>query len=366
MMADFAHIEGAVSASLVGSAPLEALGHSADDKQQMALPNEQGKTSDTVEKSASGATPVLQPIAPPTKLDVGDLNLGNESFDPKRPPQRAQLMQHLGLSSGATIEAQGGFCGGLNEGVWIVSNMEGKEDMVLKLVRSDRIVPTILSESENFLKLAQNFPMIASDTAIAFPTKILYCLGPGGVKRNDLIVMKKVPGRRLSELIAHKWYSKQVPALMTIFEKLGGILAKFHDRYGGVQHGDFQSSNVFYDEEGDQMSLIDMGGMCVKHLETDVEHFAKSMKILSDAYGSTLLTDGLRAFKRGYAKFKSEDCNTKHADVRQQLAAQPALAYRAVAIPWPTASSSISSRVWQPFLTQAQRQQRQFVLQVFR
>jgi hypothetical protein len=244
-------------------------------------------------------------------LEVGEVHVGAGPFDPKQPGLQAQLLQKLGVVQGTgTIVPLPGFQGGLNEGVWILSGtmqtagpQRGRRDeLVLKLVRCKRIAPSVLTEAENFMELQKNYPSLTTDSSLAFPMKILACMGPGNVKRNDLIVMRKVGGQRLAELIAHKWYGNQVPQLMDIFEKLGECLAEFHHRYGNAQHGDFQPSNVFYDEEDDKIALIDMGGMGVPTLETDVQHFTKSMILLAEAYGPALHRDGMRHFDQGYSK----------------------------------------------------------------
>lgn len=241
------------------------------------------------------------------ELQIGEVTLGSGVFEPKEPALHTQLFQKLGVSPGAgAIERMEGFAGGLNEGVWILktSGRGRPEDLVLKLVKCNRIAPSVPTEAENFIKLQKDYPAIMSDPSVAFPSHILSCMGAGGVKRHDLIVMRKVPGMRMAELIANKWYGNQIRHLMDIFEKLGLTLAEYHARYGNVQHGDFQPSNVFYDEEEDKLFLIDMGGMGMPTMETDLQHFTKSMKLLSDAYGPSLLSDGMRHFEQGYAKVK--------------------------------------------------------------
>lgn len=237
-------------------------------------------------------------------LDVGELDIGSGAFDPTQQSLRSQLIAKLGMSSHATIEEMQGFRGGLNEGVWFATDASKgstKEELVLKLVRCHRVAASIPTEAENCLRIFREHSSAVNDPTIAFPIKIFSCLGTGGTKRYDLIVMRRVRGERLAELIARKWYSKQVPQLMQILEKLGICLAEFHARYGNSQHGDFQPSNIFYDEDKDEIALIDVGGMGVPTMESDVEHFAKSMKLLAEAYGVQLSADGMRHFERGYA-----------------------------------------------------------------
>mmetsp|Transcript_73049 Transcript_73049/g.191507 ORF Transcript_73049/g.191507 Transcript_73049/m.191507 type:complete len:800 (-) Transcript_73049:100-2499(-) len=239
-------------------------------------------------------------------LEQGELQMGSDAFNPSQAGLRQQLTSKMGLPASSTIEEMQGFRGGLNEGVWYLSEpSQGagvpREELVLKLVRCHRIATNILTEAENFLKLFRDFPGILNDKHVAFPVKIFSCHGLGGTKRHDLIVMRKVRGERLAELIARKWYGNQVPQLMQILEKLGVCLAEYHNRYGAAsQHGDFQPSNIFYDEETDEITFIDVGGMGVPTMETDVEHFSKSMNLLAEAYGFQLAIDGIRVFEQGY------------------------------------------------------------------
>eukprot|EP00415_Alexandrium_ostenfeldii_P003728 UN3728 len=158
-----------------------------------------------------------------------------------------------------------GFRGGLNEGVRYLSDPSqgsgkngSKEELVLKLVKCQRVAHSIPTEAENCLKIYREHPEVINDPTVAFPFKILSCIGANGVKRYDLIIMRKVRGERLAELIARKWYTNQVPQLMQILEKLGVCLAEFHVRYGSSQHGDFQPSNIFCEEEREDIALIDI------------------------------------------------------------------------------------------------------------
>lgn len=242
-------------------------------------------------------------------LEMGELQIGSGSFNPSHPPLLAQLATKLGVGSHPTIEEMQGFRGGLNEGVWFLTDPvqnstkgSSKEEFVLKLVRCHRIDQNILTEAENFLKIYREHPAVVNDPVLAFPLRIFSCVGPGSTKRFDLIIMRKVRGDRLAEVIARKWYSGRVPQLWRIMEKLGVCLAEFHGRYGNNQHGDFQPSNILYDEEQDGLTFIDVGGMGVPTTESDVEHFSKSMKLLAETYGSRLAVEGNYHFEQGYAK----------------------------------------------------------------
>jgi len=259
--------------------------------------------------------------APTRALEVDELVFTVAPFDPLREPAlRNQIVSQLGLGNRASMEAMQGFRGGLNEGVWFLSDPDrqpsgpskdgrsrsGSEDLVLKLVRCHRIASGVLTEAENFIKIYKDHPGIVNDPCVAFPCKIFHCVGPTGQIANDLIVMRKVRGERLAEKIAHLWYRNQVPQLMQILQKLGGQLALYHGRYGkdgnsgNAQHGDFQPSNIFYDEESDQISLIDIGGMGVPTKDNDCDHFTNSLRLLSDAYGQRLSHEGLHHFNMGY------------------------------------------------------------------
>lgn len=239
-------------------------------------------------------------------IKVSELEIGAGAFNPCAPQVRGQLLAKMGCSERTTIEEMTGFKGGLNEGVWFLSDLGAPEprpkEFVLKLVRCHRISQSVPTEAENFIKMASAHPGIVNDPCVAFPAWIFSCLGPDRGKRYDLIVMWKARGERLAELIATKWYGKQIEALWNIFSKLGENLGGFHKRYGNNQHGDYQPSNIFYDESSQMISLIDVGGMGILTMENDKEHFAKALKILTDAYGPQLLSQGYVAFEAGYAR----------------------------------------------------------------
>lgn len=240
-------------------------------------------------------------------LEVAELDIGSGQFDPTAPALRNQIVTMLGLSQSSTIEEMTGFRGGLNEGVWFlndptVSPASSSRELVLKLVKCTRIAPRIPTEAENFVKVYQQSPKIIADPTVAFPVRIFKCHGPAPERqhRYDLIVMWKCRGERLAEFMAHKWYSKHTDELWAVLERLGRCLAEFHLRYPDCQHGDFQPSNVFYEEESQDISFIDIGGMGVPTAETDMEHFGKSLKLLAESYGSQLILNGQRSLERGY------------------------------------------------------------------
>lgn len=233
-------------------------------------------------------------------LDGGELTIGNQPFDPTRPPLKQQLLAKLGLGPNVNVDplqAQGG----LNEGTWTVTDRT--QCFVLKLVRGQNNFG-MPSEGDKVLKLHREHPSISSDASLAFPVKVFRCTGPGGQKRYELIVMHKVPGQCLGELIARMMSSRQTPQLMQIFQQLGSFLSEFHSRYGSKQHNDFNPSNVFYDAPSGKFSLIDMSDMGLKLPmgESDVEHFTTSLRILSSCYGQQFFLEGKRHFDMGYSR----------------------------------------------------------------
>jgi len=253
--------------------------------------------------------PVLGTSAPPRQngrfgpmLEMDELIIGSGPFEPSEPFVHAQLVSKLGCHQNSTFEPLR-FHGGLNEGIWILNEpVAESKDMVLKLVKCKRIAPTVLTEAENFSRIHREYPSIRDEPYIAFPQKMFSCVVAGGIKRYDLIVMWKAAGRHLTETLALKWHKKEVEEVMKIIEKLGLILGKFHLQFDNCQHGDFQPSNVLYDDESDNLAFIDMGGMGLPTVESDVQHFSASLRLLSDVYGESFFSECTRAFERGYAK----------------------------------------------------------------
>eukprot|EP00930_Biecheleria_cincta_P054732 TRINITY_DN410_c0_g2_i1.p1 TRINITY_DN410_c0_g2~~TRINITY_DN410_c0_g2_i1.p1 ORF type:complete len:631 (-),score=111.78 TRINITY_DN410_c0_g2_i1:154-2046(-) len=236
---------------------------------------------------------------------AADLRIGAGGFEPTEAPLRSQILARLGFTNDATLEKMTGFSGGLNQGIWFVtgSRAGSYEELVLKLVRCSRIAPNVPTEAENLEKLKVEHPKLVSESLVAFPIKILSVADANGCKCNDLIVMRKVPGERLAELFCRKYYGKQEEHLFQICEEIGRLLADFHRRYDNMQHGDFQPSNVFYDEASDTIAFIDIGGMGIPTVDNDVSHFRQAMNLLANAYGPTLHTSCIQAFDRGYQKF---------------------------------------------------------------
>jgi len=220
-----------------------------------------------------------------------------DRFKPSLGAIRQQLLQQLGLTKAAQIKEMGGFKGGLNQGIWIVS--DNGQKLVLKQSRCQRIASNILTEAENFVRILKDHPEIANDPLVAFPVKIFSCTGPEG-KISDIIAMKKCPGERLCEFVAAKFYANQMQQLNCALEEVGHCLAQFHYRYGNEQHGDFQPSNIYYEEKTKVVTFIDVGGMGVPTMGTDVDHFHQCVRAMTASYQVNLHAELLRAFDKGY------------------------------------------------------------------
>jgi hypothetical protein len=189
--------------------------------------------------------------------------------------------------------------GGMNEGVWFLDTDGGS--FVLKLVKGQRQHDLIPTEAESVVKLSQKHPGIAGDLTITFPIKIFNCMRPDATKLHDLIVMRKAPGVRLTELTAEMYHSDRLDAIMPIYEKVGKLLREFHARYGNSQHTDFQPSNVLYCEDTGAITIIDIGGMGPDStgMNNDCQHFRSVMDCVAGSYPG-LLAPCLRHFQCGY------------------------------------------------------------------
>jgi hypothetical protein len=180
----------------------------------------------------------------------------------------------------------------LNDGVWTLKGHG--QDLILKLVTSSR------QEGDKVLQLSAHHPDMLNDSLLAFPMQVARCVGADGTHRYDLIVMRRAQGARLGDYIGEKWYGGKSDSVMRLFQKLGSCLRKFHCRYRNSQHGDFQPSNIFYDEASDKFTLIDVAD--IGSHNADKKHFLKSLEILSRAYGAKFLSDASRAFESGYQR----------------------------------------------------------------
>merc|ERR1711937_873695 len=88
-----------------------------------------------------------------------------------------------------------------------------------------------------------------------------------------------------------------------MFEEIGKQLREFHTRYGNKQHGDFQHSNIFYDELANRVTFIDISGkVCKTSFETDLDRFCCSLAFIGNFYGPRFSSDGKHHLEKGYSK----------------------------------------------------------------
>lgn len=235
-------------------------------------------------------------------LEMDDLYMDGAFFDPTQIPLKSQLLQKMRLQPNALVETMRGGIGSSNAGMWIARDIS--QCFVLKLVRINATLggPPQQAESDKFAKLCRENPGIVMDPSLSFPCKIFHCLGNGGVKTHDLIVMRQVNGIRVNEFIMQKLHGKQVQDLMRILEQFGAFLADFHARYNGMQHGDLTPANVFYDQGNGRFTLVDVADLAPRNpvIQSDVERFGASLRLLSHFYGPDLFMQGKASFEAGY------------------------------------------------------------------
>lgn len=239
-------------------------------------------------------------------FDIDELHLDGTFFDPTQQPLKGQLLQKMRAQPTAVVEPMraGMGIGSQNSGIWIIR--DAAQNYVLKLVRDK---PSFMgaagqmAEAEKFARLCREHPGITKDPSLAFPIKIFRCLGKGGSKTHDLVVMRQVSGVRVSEVVMQKLHTKQVQDLMRILEQFGSFLADFHTRYGGMQHGDLTPANVFFDQQTGRFTLVDVADLAPRNpvIQSDVERFSSSLKLLANFYGPDLFNEGKARFEAGYS-----------------------------------------------------------------
>jgi len=237
-------------------------------------------------------------------LAVEFLQYDTAEFNPAVGRCRQEILSKLGLAQNARMESPQRRSGGMNQGMWTLS--DASQALILKLISTKRHHPAIPSETECFLKLAKEYPHLVHDRDLAFPLKIFRCKGPAGQNTHDLIVMHKARGECFTDVIFRKMKSRQVSELMRDFEALGFFLGSIHNRCG-LQHGDFQPSNVFWDEASGRFTMIDIADLApwsagLGAQESDVEHFCQGVRLLAKPHGEQFYSEGVRRFKAGYAK----------------------------------------------------------------
>jgi len=228
---------------------------------------------------------------------VGSIDL--QEFD-----IRTKLMAAIGADPLSRVEVMTGFHGGQNEGIWFVQS-QGKE-MVLKVVQGKSRHPTMLSESDNLLKIYAEHPEVVADQFLAFPTKIVRVQDHSGNHLCDVMVMPRAKGQMLAFVIHELWHKRNFNELMRIFKRVGSCIAGFHRRYQGKQHGDLQPANIVYDCHSGQITLIDLGGMGSNVMKSDEEHFLQSLTMLATYLGCPrLANDAQRHFSQAYTFAKN-------------------------------------------------------------
>jgi len=227
---------------------------------------------------------------------IEDLHVDDLWIDPARPSFKQQLIARFCLQPTARIEKRRSH-GGLNMGIWCLQ--DASRSLMLKLVTSTRCLgfPT---EAERLTSLARKVPQVVHDRDLTFPIGIFRVIASDQTTRN-LIVMHKAPGAPLIDIALQMVQRGRSNAFQAILYRFGGFLRRFHSRYG-LQHGDCQLGNAFYDEASGRFVLIDiadMGSPIVK--EGDVQQFIKSLRTFAGRYQLSMVEDFLGHFQRGYA-----------------------------------------------------------------
>jgi hypothetical protein len=204
------------------------------------------------------------------------------------------------------IQKLDGDQGSFNDGIWVVSDTHS-QGVVLKLVPHERKHPAQPTDAERYQALQNLCPKIAMEFAFSFPVKIFHLKDACSTICKDLIVMRKAPGFQITHHLFHKFHGESIPALLNIFETFGCFMSTIHRVYRGMQHGDCQPSNVFYDERTGLFTLIDVadlgyGPYFAEGGENDVEHFIDGLKTLSQWYGEDVISECERHFRAGYSK----------------------------------------------------------------
>jgi len=143
---------------------------------------------------------------------------------------------------------------------------------------------------------------MARDPSLSFPCKIFHCLGKGGSKSHDLVVMRWVSGVRFSEYIMKKIHGGEEAELLNVLQQFGSFLADFHNRYNGLQHGDLTPANAFYDEHTWKFTLVDVADIAPRNpvIDSDADRFISGLKLLSNFYGEELWKQGKVRLEAGY------------------------------------------------------------------
>lgn len=248
------------------------------------------------------------------------------AFDVESPALQDKLCAALGIALPAHIEAWTGIPGGLNHGIWRVRHSTGPE-LILKVVRGAKRAPLELTEAEAFERMYSDYPDLVNDPLVAFPLKILRLRCAAGFVGKDVIVMERAPGKALAEVQAEWLHTGRGSQLLEVFRKVGAALGTLHNRYGGKQHGDMQSSNVYYDDVADVVTFIDLGGMTTGSATQDVDHFESSLRMAVAFFGKSHIEAWIAAFRQGF-----ESQRRAAESVRLSSGSPPGRASKAVSI----------------------------------
>jgi len=243
-------------------------------------------------------------------MTIEELKTKHIGFDPSEPELRSQLLQRLGFAETAVIEQLPDNCGSFNNGVWSLTDANAL-GVMLKLVPAQRAHVNRLPDTDKYLRVQGQCPNIVQDYSMSFPLKIFQLKGPCGIRSKDLIVMRIAPGKQLT---VHMFNSIKlgngagsIAALLEVMKGFGKFLKTIHRVYKGMQHGDCQASNIFYDESSREFTLIDVADFGYEDKmavggDDDVEHFAAGLISLSPHYGKDLMVECTKLFRAGYSE----------------------------------------------------------------
>jgi|Transcript_766 tRNA A-37 threonylcarbamoyl transferase component Bud32 len=239
-----------------------------------------------------------------TKMTTEDFQLDQSEFDPSRPQLKARLLEKLGLESAVVEKLIPENAGGFNDGIWIVSNAR-TVGLVLKLVPRRRQHDDRKTDAEKYHELQGRCPNILAEFSLTFPVKILRLKEPSGAYDKDLIVMRKAMGMQMTQHLFEKFHAGREAELPSIFQEFGRFMKTIHLGYKGMQHGDCQPSNVFYDEVSRCFTLVDVadfgfGPFMAQGGENDVAHFVDGLRTLTQWYGQSLIENCAKHFQMGY------------------------------------------------------------------
>lgn len=259
-------------------------------------------------------------------FEVENLHFHGDFFDPTKEPLKSQVLSRLaslGVDSDCEIEVLNN-AGGLNDGMWESEGSSRQGPLVLKLVKKERRHPMLPTDVENFMEIIQGRPTIINDHALSFPIKMFHCIGDDDDWSWDLIIMRKAPGRGFESVIATKCALGQIDSLMQDFVVLGSFLAKIHAVYG-MQHGDLQPSNVYYDDTSGWFSLVDCGGMGPSPYadDDDLQHLRAGVRLITPTMSQDFQNDVSANLEAGYlremdSRRQRRDSASSHADNHRQ------------------------------------------------